>query len=74
MDHRPSFGAKSGTVTVASDDPAGPRTIQLSGFVPSGKLTVTGVELDSTGEHVAPYAESVVLVRFASQRRISAAW
>ena len=37
-----SFGTKSATLTVASDDPAGPRTIPMSGFAPSGKLTVTG--------------------------------
>jgi hypothetical protein len=37
-----SFGAKAGTLTVTSDDPAGPRTIAVSGFAPSGKLAVTG--------------------------------
>jgi photosystem II stability/assembly factor-like uncharacterized protein len=37
-----SFGAKSATITVTSDDPAGPRTITVSGFAPSGKLAVTG--------------------------------
>lgn len=37
-----SFGAKSGTITVASDDPAGPKSIPVSGHVPSGKLAVTG--------------------------------
>jgi ASPM-SPD-2-Hydin domain-containing protein/HYDIN/CFA65/VesB family protein len=37
-----SFGAKSATITVNSDDPAGPRTIDVSGLVPSGKLAVTG--------------------------------
>jgi hypothetical protein len=37
-----SFGAKSATLTVASDDPAGLRTIPMLGFAPSGKLTVTG--------------------------------
>jgi zinc metalloprotease ZmpB len=37
-----SFGTKSATLTVASDDPAGPRTIPVSGFAPSGNLTVTG--------------------------------
>jgi hypothetical protein len=37
-----SFGTKSATLTVASDDPAGPRIIPMSGFAPSGKLTVTG--------------------------------
>jgi hypothetical protein len=37
-----SFGAKSATITVTSDDPAGPRTITVSGFAPSGKLAVAG--------------------------------
>ena len=37
-----SFGAKSATITVNSDDPAGPRTIAVSGIAPSGKLAVTG--------------------------------
>jgi zinc metalloprotease ZmpB len=37
-----SFGAKSAILTVVSDDPAGPRTIPMSGFAPSGKLAVTG--------------------------------
>jgi hypothetical protein len=37
-----SFGSKSATLTVVSDDPAGPRTIPMSGFAPPGNLTVTG--------------------------------
>jgi hypothetical protein len=37
-----SFGPKSATLTVVSDDPGGPRTLLVSGFTPSGKLTVTG--------------------------------
>jgi hypothetical protein len=37
-----SFGAKSATLTVMSDDPAGPRTLVLSGTAPSGHLVVTG--------------------------------
>jgi Abnormal spindle-like microcephaly-assoc'd, ASPM-SPD-2-Hydin len=37
-----SFGAKSATITVSSDDPAGPRTIAVSGIAPSGELSVTG--------------------------------
>jgi hypothetical protein len=37
-----SFGAKSATLTVASDDPGGPRTLDVSGFAPSGTLAVTG--------------------------------
>jgi photosystem II stability/assembly factor-like uncharacterized protein len=37
-----SFGAKAATITVTSDDPAGPHAIALSGDAPSGKLAVTG--------------------------------
>ncbi|MCL6282620.1 choice-of-anchor D domain-containing protein [Ruegeria sp. 2012CJ41-6] len=37
-----SFGPKAGTNTVVSDDPASPATIDLTGFAPSGKLTITG--------------------------------
>ena len=37
-----SFGPKAGVITVASDDPAGPRTIAVAGTAPSGKLAVTG--------------------------------
>jgi photosystem II stability/assembly factor-like uncharacterized protein len=37
-----SFGPKAATITVTSDDPAGPHAIALSGETPSGKLAVTG--------------------------------
>ena len=37
-----AHGARSGTTTVFSNDPASPHTIALSGSVPSGKLAVTG--------------------------------
>ena len=37
-----SLGAKLATITVTSDDPVGPRTLQVSGSVPSGKLAVYG--------------------------------
>jgi photosystem II stability/assembly factor-like uncharacterized protein len=37
-----SFGAKSGTITVTSDDPTGAKSIAVSGDVLSGKLAVTG--------------------------------
>jgi photosystem II stability/assembly factor-like uncharacterized protein len=37
-----SFGAKSATLTVTSNDPGGPRTLALSGTAPSGHLIVTG--------------------------------
>ncbi len=37
-----SLGAKSGTITITSDDPASPKTVAVSGDAPPGKLTVTG--------------------------------
>jgi Abnormal spindle-like microcephaly-assoc'd, ASPM-SPD-2-Hydin len=37
-----SVGAKSATLTVLSNDPAGPRSIAVSGEAPSGTLAVTG--------------------------------
>jgi hypothetical protein len=37
-----SLGAKSATITVASNDPSGPHTISVSGMAPPGKLAVTG--------------------------------
>jgi photosystem II stability/assembly factor-like uncharacterized protein len=35
-------GAKSATITIVSDDPAGPKTIEISGEAPPGKLSVAG--------------------------------
>jgi hypothetical protein len=37
-----SVGLKTATITVISDDPAGPRTISVSGNAPSGKIVITG--------------------------------
>lgn len=37
-----SLGEKDATITVASDDPASPSTIDVSGTVPSGMLAITG--------------------------------
>lgn len=37
-----SLGAKTATITVTSDDPANPHTIDVSGDAPPGKLAVTG--------------------------------
>lgn len=37
-----SFGPKAGTITIISDDPAGAKTVAVSGNAPSGKLVVTG--------------------------------
>lgn len=37
-----SFGTKSATLTVTSDDPGGPRTIGVSGTAPPPVLSVTG--------------------------------
>ncbi|TBW34553.1 choice-of-anchor D domain-containing protein [Azotobacter chroococcum] len=36
------FGAKSGTITIVSDDPSGAKTVAVSGDAPSGRLVVTG--------------------------------
>ncbi len=37
-----SFGAKSATLTITSNDPSGTHTIDVSGDAPSGKLAITG--------------------------------
>ena len=37
-----TFGPKTATLTVDSDDPAGPKAVSVSGSVPAGKLAVTG--------------------------------
>jgi kumamolisin len=37
-----SFGSKSATITVFSDDPAGPKSVHVSGNAPAGKLAVAG--------------------------------
>lgn len=37
-----SFGAKAATITVASDDPTGPKAVSVSGIAPPGRLVVTG--------------------------------
>lgn len=37
-----SSGSKSATITVTTDDPAGPRSIHVTGVAPSGKLAVSG--------------------------------
>ena len=37
-----SFGAKSATITVTSDDPTGVKSVAFTGVAPSGKLAVTG--------------------------------
>jgi kumamolisin len=40
-----SFGAKTATLTVFSNDPAGPRGVALSGIAPHGRLSITGSTL-----------------------------
>ena len=37
-----SFGPKNATITITSDDPAGPDTLDVSGYAPSGHLVITG--------------------------------
>jgi hypothetical protein len=36
------FGARNASLTLVSNDPAGPQVVAVSGNVPSGKLAVTG--------------------------------
>jgi hypothetical protein len=36
------LGAKAATITIDSDDPAGPKTIAVSGNAPAGKIAVSG--------------------------------
>ncbi|MES9969687.1 MAG: choice-of-anchor D domain-containing protein [Candidatus Thiodiazotropha sp.] len=36
------FGTKTGTLTIKSDDPQGPKTIRVSGSAPAGRLSITG--------------------------------
>jgi hypothetical protein len=40
-----AFGAASATITVSSDDPAGPLGVAVSGEAPPGKLAITGSTL-----------------------------
>ena len=37
-----TYGRKSATITIISDDPGGPRTIEVSGYAPHGVLAVSG--------------------------------
>lgn len=37
-----SYGPATAAITVDSDDPAGPRSVDVSGLAPAGKLAVTG--------------------------------
>jgi hypothetical protein len=37
-----SIGLKTAAITIASDDPTGPRMIAVSGYGPAGKLAITG--------------------------------
>lgn len=55
-----SFGAKTATLTVDSDDAGGAKTIAVSGRAPSGKLAVTGSAY--FGEVDFGFAERVINV------------
>ncbi len=37
-----AYGSKSGAITVLSDDPAGAKTVHVSGHAPTGQLAVSG--------------------------------
>jgi Pro-kumamolisin, activation domain/Abnormal spindle-like microcephaly-assoc'd, ASPM-SPD-2-Hydin len=54
------FGAVTATLTVTSDDPAGPRSIGLRGNAPSGKLAVSGST--DFGEVDCGFAERTVAI------------
>jgi hypothetical protein len=56
-----SFGAKSATITVTSDDPSGPRLLAVSGNAPSGTLAVTGT-LDFGGVELGKRAQQTLSI------------
>jgi hypothetical protein len=57
-----TYGHKSATLTVLSDDPGGPRTIDVSGYAPHGMLAMSGstdfgqVDLGLTAQTVVTLA------------------
>ena len=58
-----SFGAKSATITVFSNDPKGPKSMLVSGTAPAGKIAVTGSILFRAGR--TPVATPSVPFRYA---------
>jgi hypothetical protein len=55
-----SFGPKTATITVVSNDPAGPQPITVSGLAPAGKLAVTGSA--DFGEVDCGFAEKTIAI------------
>jgi photosystem II stability/assembly factor-like uncharacterized protein len=56
-----SFGPKSATITVTSDDPGGPRSLQVSGNAPSGTLAVSGTT-DFGGVELGQHAQQTLTI------------
>ncbi|WP_233860285.1 choice-of-anchor D domain-containing protein [Paraburkholderia sp. HD33-4] len=55
------FGHKTGTITVISNDPAGPRTVDVSGDSPSGRLVISG-STTFGGVHACCCADRTVVI------------
>ncbi|CAM2188784.1 Abnormal spindle-like microcephaly-associated protein ASH domain-containing protein [Paraburkholderia sacchari] len=57
------FGAKAGTITIVSDDPAGPHVVPVSGFVPAPKANLIIANTGSFGEVcVGAFADEALIV------------
>jgi hypothetical protein len=56
-----SFGPKAATITVTSDDPGGPRSLQVSGNAPSGTLAVSGTT-DFGGVELGQHAQQTLTI------------
>jgi Pro-kumamolisin, activation domain/Protein of unknown function (DUF1573) len=54
------FGPKAATITVYSNDPGGPKSIDVSGLAPAGKLAVTGSA--DFGEVDCGFAEKTIAI------------
>lgn len=56
-----AFGDAAATIEILSDDPAGPRTIEVRGHAPSGTLTIAGTT-DFGGVELGVHARQTVSV------------
>jgi photosystem II stability/assembly factor-like uncharacterized protein len=57
------FGAKAGTITIVSDDPAGPHVVPVSGFVPAPKANLMIANTGSFGDVcVGSFADEPLIV------------
>ena len=55
-----SFGPKAATITIDSNDPGGPKSVDVSGLAPAGKLAVTGSA--DFGEVDCGFAEKTIAI------------